>query len=186
MVHGFSNFSNFEQSLGRQMPTAMADFHAPRELLEVALLRSSKRIHSEKRDDHPKEIVSLAHDVTMQVLLVVVVPPVDADSADTKEALYIIQRADTFGALNDYETVGHLISGLVAFSARSARLPNEADGEASLSVYKTNHPASPDQPFLLIFRTVRIVTAHEHILGRVPDGYSGFPAYSRMLTVTLL
>jgi hypothetical protein len=41
------------------------------------------------------------------------------------------------------------------------------------------------QPFLLVFRTVRIVTVHTRSMGRVPDGYSGFPAYSRMRTVTL-
>ena len=54
----------------------------------------------------------------------------------------------------------YLIAGFVAASLRSAWLPNEADGEASFSVYKTNNPASLDQPFLLIFRTDRIVTAH--------------------------
>ena len=120
------------------------------------------------------------------MLLVVVMPPVDADCTDTEETLHIVQRADAFGALNNYKTVSHLISGSVAFPARPVWLPDKADEEASLSVYKTNNPASPDQPFLLIFRTVRIVTAHRYILGRVPDGYSGFPAYSRMLTVTLL
>jgi hypothetical protein len=41
------------------------------------------------------------------------------------------------------------------------------------------------QPFLLIFRTVRIVTAHSNKLGRVPDGYTGFPAYSRIQTALL-
>jgi hypothetical protein len=42
-----------------------------------------------------------------------------------------------------------------------------------------------NQPFLLVFRTFRIVTDHDRSLGRVPDGYSGFPAYSRMLTALL-
>lgn len=84
--------------------------------------------------------------------------------------------------------MGHLITGSVAASIRLTLLLGETDREAPLSVYKTNYPANPDQPFLLIFRTARIVTArdHYHSLGRVPDGYTGFPAYSRMLTVTLL
>jgi len=60
-------------------------------------------------------------------------------------------------------------------------LPVETDREASFSVYKTNNPASADQPFLLIFRTVQIVTEHRANLCRVPDGYTGFPAYSQML-----
>jgi len=122
------------------------------------------------------------------MLLMIIVPSVDADGANVKEALQIMQGIDAFGTLHNHETVGHLKSGFVAFSARSIRLMNEADGEASLSVYEADYPASPDQPFLLIFRTVQIVTARDHYLSlrRVPDGSSGFPAYSRMLTVTLL
>jgi hypothetical protein len=38
-------------------------------------------------------------------------------------------------------------------------LPNEPDGEASLSVYKADDPATKlGQPFLLIFRTRHVVT----------------------------
>jgi hypothetical protein len=39
-------------------------------------------------------------------------------------------------------------------------LADEADGEASFSVYETKDPTDGDQPFLLVFRTVRIVTAN--------------------------
>jgi len=44
----------------------------------------------------------------------------------------------------------HLVAGLVAFSAWPVGLPDEADGEASFSVYKTNNPAELNQSFLLI------------------------------------
>ena len=55
----------------------------------------------------------------------------------------------------------YLIAGPVAAPALPIRLPDEADREASFSVYKTNNPAAKlDQPFLLVFRTDRIVTAH--------------------------
>jgi hypothetical protein len=40
------------------------------------------------------------------------------------------------------------------------RLADDADGEASFSVYETKDPTDRDQPFLLVFRTVRIVTAN--------------------------
>ena len=43
-----------------------------------------------------------------------------------------------------------------------------------------------DEPFLLIVRTRRIFTVHILSMRRVPDGYSGFPAYSRMQSATLL
>ncbi len=76
----------------------------------------------------------------------------------------------------------HLIAGSVAFTTHPVILPDEADGEATLSVYKTNNPAMSDQPFLLIARTGRIVTAHTLLYGRVPPDTPGFPAYSQMLT----
>src|SRR4051812_25068893 len=78
------------------------------------------------------------------------------------------------------------VAGPVAASAHAPVLADESDGEASFSVYKTNNPSTLlDQPFLLIFRTGRIVTAHDRSLGRVPDGYTGFPAYSQMRTALL-
>ncbi len=79
----------------------------------------------------------------------------------------------------------HLVAGPVAFTAHPVLLPDEADGEATLSVYKTNNPAKSDQPFLLIARTGRIVTAHTLLYGRVPPDTPGFPAYSQMLTTLL-
>ena len=105
---------------------------------------------------------------------------------NTEEALELVEARDAPGALYDDKAVRYLIAGCVAAPTRAVRLPNEADREASFSVYKTDNPASCNQPFLLIFRTVQIVTAHGNppwsrvTLGRVPDGYSGFPAYSRM------
>ena len=78
-----------------------------------------------------------------------------------------------------------LVASPVAASVSVPALANETDREASFSVYKTNDPALLSQPFLLVFRTFRIVTDQDRSLGRVPDGYTGFPAYSRMLTALL-
>jgi hypothetical protein len=83
------------------------------------------------------------------------------------------RRATAF-ALRNRELVRNLIARLVAGSAFPATLADEADREASFSVYKTNNPAKLDQPFLLVFRTVRLVTARTQRLERVPDGYTGF------------
>lgn len=83
-----------------------------------------------------------------------------------------------------------LKAGFVAVSRRPARLADKPDREATFSVYETSNPATEDQPFLLIVRTIRIFTdrtcvRHRTHVGRVPDGYSGFPAYSQMLTPLL-
>jgi hypothetical protein len=127
MIHGFGDFSDLNQPVGREMPALLADSHTPRELFEIIPLRCTKRIRLEEGDDHPKEILPSTHGVAMQVLLVVVVPPVDADGTNPKEALHIVQRADAFGTLNYHKTVSHLKSGLVASSTFPVWLPNEAD-----------------------------------------------------------
>ncbi len=81
----------------------------------------------------------------------------------------------------------HLIAGRVACSARPARLPDEANGEASLSVYKAENPAKRNQSFLLIFRTRHVVTTVDATSAVTVSsaGYSGFPAYSQMHTASL-
>jgi hypothetical protein len=89
-------------------------------------------------------------------------------------------------ALDDDELMSDLVAGGVGLSSSVTALTDEADGEATFSVYETDDPTSSDQPFLLIVRTARVVTAHSTRVGRVPDGYTGFPAYGRMLSVTLL
>src|SRR5204863_7644221 len=88
-------------------------------------------------------------------------------------------------ALHHGELVRDLEAGSIAGSSGPRWLPDKADGEASFPVYEPLDPAQPDQPFLLVFCTDRIVTVHDRSLGRVPDGYSGFPAYSRMHSATL-
>src|SRR4051794_25712288 len=109
----------------------------------------------------------------MQVLPVVVVPPVDGHVPNPKELLQLHEARGAFRALHHHEAVRHLIPGRVALSVPPAWLPDESDREASFSVYKTDNPAKLDQPFLLVFRTGRIVTAHRTSLWRVPAGYTG-------------
>ena len=115
----------------------------------------------------------------------VVVPLVCEYLSHPEEALELVQARHALRALRHRELMSHLVAGSVAASTSPATLAGEADREASFSVYKTNNPALLPQPFLLVFRTVRIVTAHHQSVGRVPDGYSGFPAYSRMQSTLL-
>ncbi len=66
------------------------------------------------------------------------------------------------------------------------RVSYERDRETSFPVDEADGPLLDAWPFLLIVRTGRVVTAHSHIIpegcdsGRVPSGYTGFPAYSRL------
>jgi hypothetical protein len=185
-VHRLSDLGYPDEPFIAQVDALVDQFDAARELIEVPLFRGMHRMSPEERDDPLDEIDAFAHDVAIQVLAMVVVPLVRNDHSHPEELLKLVQAANALRSLRDNELVSHLIAGSVAVSASPTWLPDEADREASFSVYKTNNPAESNQPFLLVFCTDRIVTAHRLTLGRVPDGYSGFPAYSRMLTVTLL
>lgn len=123
--------------------------------------------------------------VAIKVLSMVVVPPIGEHLSRLEEVLEQLKRRNALRTLGYRELMRHLIAGPVAGSVLSACLAHKADREASFSVYKTNQPAFLSQPFLLVFRTVWIVTVHIQSMRRVPDGYSGFPAYSRMHSATL-
>jgi hypothetical protein len=184
-IHRLRYLRDGHETCGAQVPSSGNLLHAVRELLEVALLCRPQRIPAEERNHRSQQVVTAANDVLRQVLFVVVVPAVLEEPPDTKEVPQIFEARAALNTLRDHEPVGHLVASLVAAPAPTASLADEPDREASFPVYKANHPASPDQPFLLVFRTVWIVTAHNRSLGRVPDRYSGFPAYSRMLTALL-
>jgi hypothetical protein len=143
-------------------------------------------VFPEKRDDRSEQLVPASNDELEQVFFVVVLTSIPRYPPYPEEILELFEARAATRALGDHKSMEHLVTGDVALAGASIRLPNEADGEATLPIYKAYYPASPDQPFLLIFRTHRIVTAHTYMVGRVPVGYSGFPAYSRMQTATLL
>ena len=140
----------------------------------------------EERDDPLEQLIPRPHHVAVQRLLVVVVPAIHDHRPDPEEVDEVVETRDAGRALRDPEPMCDLPAGSVAASPPPAGLADEADREASFSVYETDHPSTKlDQPFLLIVRTVRIVTVHDRSLGRVPDGYTGIPAYGRMRTALL-
>ena len=116
----------------------------------------------------------------------IVVPLVLEHLTDTEELAELVEARNAARALRDDELMRDLPAGLVGAPSSSADLANEADREASFSVYKTNNPAIPDQSFLLIFR----ITRHVVTVDITPDvtssaGYPGFPAYSQMHSAPL-
>ena len=113
---------------------------------------------SEERDHNFQKLRAPPHNVTIQVFFVVIVPLITQYLSHSEELTKLVQTRKTACALRDCEFVSHLIAGLVAFSLGPARLPDEPEGEASFSVYKTNNPSELNQPFLLISCTGRIVT----------------------------
>ena len=123
----------------------------------------------------------------MEMFPVVVMPPVHIHLSHSEELADLVEAPDATSALCDHEVVRDLVSGRVASSPRSVRLPNEPDREAPFSVYKTDHPATKlDQPFLLVFRTRHVVTLDIRSDVRVVRDTPGFPAYGQMRTASLL
>jgi hypothetical protein len=91
VVHRFRDLRDLDQAGHRQMPARSADPDAPREALEVASLRRMKRVVPKERDHDLQELVASADDEPVQVLLVVVVPPIDRNGADSEELAQLVQ-----------------------------------------------------------------------------------------------
>ncbi len=159
-IHRLSDLGHLDQPFRTQVPAVGDELDAACELLEVLLLGGAHWVLPEERDDRLQQLDALPHHEAVQVLTVVVVATVRHDLTTREELTKLVKTRDARDALRHRELVRHLPAGSVAASALPVRLPDEADREASFSVYKTNNPAKRDQPFLLVFRTDRIVTAH--------------------------
>jgi hypothetical protein len=178
-----------EESVARQMASVVHHPHDLSELLEVLALRRPQWMLLEERNHRFDEVLAPLNHVMRQVLPMVVVAPVFVHLAHAEELTELLEADAATYALHHYELMDDLVAEPVAGSAPPAYLADEPDREASFSVYKPDDPATElDQPFLLIVRTVRIVTAensHQQRIRRVPDGYSGFPAFGRLRTALL-
>ena len=80
-----------------------------------------------ERNDYLVQLFALAGAVAPEVLLVVVLAPIDSDAADTEEAPQIVQAGDALSALHYHESVDHLVAGLVAAPAHAVWLSRETD-----------------------------------------------------------
>jgi hypothetical protein len=181
-VHRFGDFCDLDETIDIRMPANFDDPHATRELLEISLLRRPERMSLEERYYRPQQLRPPVHDELAQMLPMIVVSLADVHSPDPEEATQLLERRPTSDSLRHDKSVRHLIPSLVASAVRPARLPYKPDGEASLSVYKASDPSKLDQSFLLVFCTRHIVTVPPTWDGTRSARYSGFPAYSRMLT----
>jgi hypothetical protein len=185
VVHRLRQERDLDEPVCGQMPPGPHHLHACRKLLEIEPLRRPERIPLEERDYRLQKVASGGHDILAQVLLVVVVPPVDEEPSHSEELLELLEAERAPRSLRHHEPMAHLKAGLVASPARAVTLPHEPDREASFSVYKADHPTTLlDQPFLLIVRTRHVVTiVNDHSdVTMSSAGYSEFPAYGQMHT----
>ena len=90
----------------------------------------------------------------VQVLPMVVVPTIPADTATSEETPQLVQNVHTPLSLHQRE----LRLDLPAEATRW--VPEDRNAEASFAVDEADDPLLESWPFLLIGRTGRIVTAH--------------------------
>jgi hypothetical protein len=186
VVHRLGDLHDLEKTVAGEMASIVHHPHHFGELLEVLALRRPQRMLLEERNNRPDEILAALHDVLDQILPVVVVAPIAGEPSHPEEVTKTFETSAATGSLHHRKPMGDLVAEFVRATTTSTALANEADREASFSVYKPDDPATElIQSFLLIVRTDRIVTAHDRSLGRVPDGYTGFPAFGRMRTALL-
>jgi hypothetical protein len=159
VIHGFGDFDDFDQPTRREMNARLNQPHIFRKLQEVTLLGSSQRIPIKERNYGFHQFAPRSNAVPIQMFFVVVVSLIDIDIANTKERHEQVKTLDAWRALSHRELMCHLEASFVPSSMLSMRLTNKVDWKATFSVDVTGDPTDFYQPFLLIFRSWRIVTA---------------------------
>lgn len=158
VVHRLSKFRDLRKTLMGPVSSRVHKLQAADKLLKVSLLRRSQRERIEERNDPRDQIAPPTHRVAIQAFCVVVAPLIRDDAANLEEVHEFLETRDALCALSHGKLMEYLVASFVVASARPPMLPDKADGEASLSVYKTKNPTELNQPFLLIFCTHRIFT----------------------------
>ena len=135
-VHRLSDLNDVDQALTGEVVAFVDAPHAQSEPIEVDPLCTLQRERLEERNDLPEEVRPLPHDVALEVFAMVVVAPVDQHLTDPEEGFEPLEAAGASLALHHGELMRDLETGSIAGSSGQRRLPDEADGEASFSVYE--------------------------------------------------
>ena len=126
-IHRLRYLCDFRQTIEGQMVTARDEIDTERELLEVESLGSPQWMPLEERDHRLEKIRAATYDVAVQMLAMVVEPPIRKYLPHSKEFPQLVETLDAACALCHRELVGNLVSGSVAASAWSACLANKPD-----------------------------------------------------------
>jgi hypothetical protein len=133
------------------------------EFPELPDFRRSQRILFEERDDAVWQVSKGSHIVSIEILSMVVVTPVDEDVTAAEVLLQIVKNNHAPRALNYRKTRLDLPAKPIA------GIPKERNTEAAFTVDEADDPLLDFWPFLLIARTGRVFTAHVETLSRPTD-----------------
>ena len=163
VIHRLGDLRDLDDSIHREVTTEFHQLDDPYELLEVQPLRSSQWVLSKEGNDPGADIIESVDIVPEQILPVIVTSSVAIDSAAPEEPNQFLESITTRLSLYDIERRSHLPT--------ESHLVTPIDGaaEAAFSIHETHNPSCGLEPFLLVFRTRRIVTAHVMTLERGTD-----------------
>jgi hypothetical protein len=163
MIHRLSDLRDLDDSFHREVSTERHQLDDLYELREVLLFRGSKWVLSEERNDPGTEILESIDVVSEEILAMIVTSAIAVDLAASKEPNQFLESVTARLPLYDIKGWSHLPS--------ESHLVTSIDGaaEAAFSIHETHNPSCGREPFLLVFRTRRIVTAHVATLERGTD-----------------
>ena len=126
MVHRLQQLEDSNQALRMEVLSSFQKLHAARKRQEVRLLCCPEWIPLEERNDHVRQLDESADVVSVQVLLVVVMPSIPMDTSNPEEVPQRMQHISTSGALCYSKTRVDLPAKLISDSACSAGLFDQA------------------------------------------------------------
>ena len=152
-VHRLGDLRDLDETWHREVPAVIHELDDPSELGEVVSLRGSQWILREERNDDVPQIAVPIHAESVQVLPMVVVPAVDIHTSTTEEQHQVLEDVPARLTLDNYKRRLNLPS--------KGHLPVSEDGtaETAFTIYETHRPSCDAESFLLVFRTLCIVTA---------------------------
>jgi hypothetical protein len=104
-------------------------------------------------NDRFQKIASLAYNVLVEIVFMVVVSAVAMQTTHAEVSLHHLQTLNAFCALSYNKLMRYLEAGFVTSSIMPMRLSNNVDRKTTLAIDKTSNPTNLDQPFLLIVRS---------------------------------
>jgi hypothetical protein len=174
-IHGDGALPKTSEALCAQVLASLHGSHDEDEGFELPLFRAQKGVRLKEGDAPGQKVGSISNHVHQRrVGRAGMIPP---DATAAKAARDQVQDLAALRVLTDMELRDELPSG----NRRWVLL--NGDVERSLSVDETRDVGI--QPFLLIGRTCRVVTAHAGKLTEASDvassaGCSAFPAFGRI------
>jgi hypothetical protein len=90
MVHGLGNLGNFDHAACRQMFAFYDKLRTSNKILKIVSFGSPQLIPLKEWDNDPQEVFPLPDTVSVEMLFVIVISSIDADTANPKEVAYLL------------------------------------------------------------------------------------------------